>query len=43
MVILIKLSKNLQLMKIRAIRALLYVEIKVEDYIIILKSVGDLL
>ncbi|WP_042395833.1 hypothetical protein [Clostridium saudiense] len=38
-----KAFEDLQLMKIKAIRALLYAAIKVEDDTVTLKSVGDLL
>ena len=38
-----KAFEDLQLMKIKAIRALLYAAIKVEDNTVTLKSVGDLL
>lgn len=38
-----KAFEDLQLMKIKAIRALLYAAIKVEDDSVTLKSVGDLL
>ena len=38
-----KAFEDLQLMKIKAIRALLYAAIKVEDNSATLKSVGDLL
>ncbi|MDU6542879.1 hypothetical protein [Clostridium sp.] len=38
-----KAFEDLQLMKIKAIRALLYAAIKVEDDTVTLKSIGDLL
>lgn len=38
-----KAFEDLQIMKIKAIRALLYAAIKVEDDTVTLKSVGDLL
>lgn len=38
-----KAFEDLQLMKIKAIRALLYAAIKVEDDTVTVKSVGDLL
>ena len=38
-----KAFEDLQLMKIKAIRALLYAAIKVEDDAVTVKSVGDLL
>ena len=38
-----KVFEDFQLMKIKAIRALLYAAIKVEDDTVTLKSVGDVL